>query len=373
MTKIPLVTFHLAQSAIKTYPQTQFLNSASFGDFFYADFIFPFPLNPDIFASLQEGLIRLIKEAPEHQIMEMLPKIAKDFLNHHAKKDLANQVPLDANTVFVLILGKTYYLTLDEIAPLELHPTLKLIDYVTFLNEDGDKITRIYGHMAEDLPTLKQKQKLAQAFFQKPIWQRLQHSGLITVNEGQIAFTTSAMKYALDLLFRLEGCLKPLDVMVIDADCQRTFKGQACIVSDFDSFKQSMPIDQMLFTRFLRPYILLEKELDTKKERKNLITFLLKFYELVKQMGFSIDCELSAGQDMAAFADEVAKAIDSKWRSYKARAKMQLKLRTQHRLGLHLPLLQLILDQKNDKDFLKIEFSCHPYAYMVWQEDKKNG
>jgi hypothetical protein len=305
-----------------------------------------------------------MKEGAAHQVYEMLPKIAKDFLHHHGQGKLSDSIQMDKETVTVVQLNDKFYVTNEPMGSMALMTHVKLVETISA----PEGAVRIYGLMAEDQAKLKELTRRAQAFFENRRDDQLEKKGYCIRVGSSFGLTMKAMRFRLEALESLENVLSILPVRMVQGDMNAEKTGIAklepCLIESTHG-----PLCQRLYELKTNRSLCLEHILAHKSDQDRLQRFIPALLEWVDQQGVGFSIGFEGTSDMRELGLKLTSREPATIRELKGKGKFQIKIELTHPLGFSSLFLTLVVQIKSEQYHIKLESLMHPELLLVWKID----
>ncbi len=373
MKNLQIESFYLANSTTELFPLATFVEAGTFGCFFTADFIFPFELNPEIFAQIQESLKRFIKEHRSYRVYEMLPKIAKDFLHHNHRPKIAQLIDLDSPMVSLVQIGEQFFVSDQCVSSESPSLQIKLFEFRDFIALNGRKVTRIYGLKALDSQGLKEQVKKVTPFFKRDLPAKLREMKLFDRLEKNLLLREKGTLFKQEILTFFKENLEVFGAEFVEGTKPSMLIPYAFVNSSSISIEKNEPEYQMLLNLITNPLFILEQEVGNQYLSEKILKFITQVIQWLEQFSFCLKLEVFYGSDFELLKTEIEKRAKSQTKNLKNRRKFSLTITGHHPLMIKSDLLNLKIEEKDQKNILKITANLHPVGVFSWIEDQKIG
>jgi hypothetical protein len=370
MKNISIEPFFLSLSITKLFPLVKFIDAGSLGKVYYADFEIPFSLNDEILSQIQEAMKGKIKENLECKVLEMLPKIAKDYLHHHAKKDLANLVDLGLPMLSIVQIGDFYSLSQDEVKNSPVTAHIKLFSSISYENSEGKKVTRIYGISAKDSKELKETFKEVLPFFKRDLIGKFRAEKAVDLIDGTLFLLAKGRAFKNQLIEQFALAVEPFSVQMAESLESQSLVPYGLVRPLPYQSPEDAPANESLLFGFLEPFFVVNHEIQGNIEEK-VFKFCEGIFTWLNQYNFKTQKELEVGSEYFNFSSKLSQLSYFHVKNIKNKKKLQLKVELVHFLGLKVNFLKVLIEEKDLKNFLKIEAFFHPAALLAWIEEGK--
>lgn len=362
-------SYFLAHTIQRLFPLAKFEKAGKLGDLSYADFLLPFEINLDLVSQIQENLKALVKSPIEHHVYHMVPKVAKEFLNHHHQKPLAQLIDDEEPFVNIVQLEKVFYLSDEEVSLANPGNQIKVLDSKKYTTFDGASITRIYCIFENDSKELKQKVKIAQSYLKRDLFSKLSDEKIIGERKGEYFLREKGLFFEFDLIKKFSEVIKCLGLEIVDLKEDYEDRAYVRVNRDFDMSLFRGPYFDV--SHLLASEPLFKSNSFVKKEHlqeglKKILGYLTSW---LKEHKINYEVQLSSGDVFLKEFTNLSESLSAKLGSTRSQKKGNIKIFLQHPLNFNSPFFTLQLEQKQQGIFLKFDAFQQIVGIYSWIED----
>jgi len=370
MKNLSIQSFFLASSTLSVFPLAKFFQAGKIGDIFFADFSFPFQFTDHFLPLIQEKIKSLVKENPKTHVFEMIPKVGKEFLSHHHQKQLALEVDLEAPFVWIVQLEDQFFLSEKEVVNHPATEWVKIFSFKEFLDENENKITRIYGVFHQDQNGLKKVVKLAQNYLKRDLFSKLNKQGLVDQFNGGYFLRDQGIYLQNDLLKELQPLFEVFHLKYCNLTKEMIQKDSPFVTINPDEelfFKRGPFFDLMHLetSQYLISFWFVVEQ--TKNFNNDLKRFVDHFTLFLKNKSIPYDMEIASGKEV----EELFSLFPSSLRGIKARKKGTIEVFSSHPLNFKKNFLRLEIEVKEQQIILKGNALPQLLGLIGWMEEAK--